>query len=136
MMDDELKEYRKQLLETEQKVGESFHKTILTLSGGALGISFVFIKNVVGKGSIISPNFLIYSWGLFTISLASVLLAQYFGILSYRRAIKQVDKNTIYNEHPGGIWALLMPILNFFSTFSFISGVVLLLIFGFKNIGG
>ena len=136
MMDDDLKQYRNHLLETEQKVGESFSKTILTLSGGALGISFAFIENVIGDGPIVVPNFLSYSWQLFTISLASVLLAYYFGTISYRKAIKQVDNDKIYSERPGGIWAILMSILNFLSTSAFIFGVVFLLIFGYKNIGG
>ena len=135
-MDEKLEKYRNQLIEIEQKVGESFLKTILTLSGGALGISFAFIKNVVGKGPIKASDTLIVAWTFLTISLASVLLSLYFGTLSYRHAITQVDKGKIYQQAPGGKLAKLMPILNFLSIFCFVSGVIFLFIFAFKNIGG
>ncbi|MCP3968426.1 MAG: hypothetical protein GY718_19110 [Lentisphaerae bacterium] len=139
-----LEEHRYQLIETEKKIGESFCKTILTLSGGALVLSFAFIKNIAGKDVLISPQFLIIAWILFAISLTSVLLALYFGIFSYQEAIKQVDKSiiyieypegkwakglpilnhtrAIYVEYPGGIWAILMPYLNGISIYSFIMG--------------
>ncbi|CAB1065866.1 hypothetical protein D1BOALGB6SA_10665 [Olavius sp. associated proteobacterium Delta 1] len=135
-MDIKIEEYRKQLIEIEQKVGESFLKTILALSGGALGLSFAFIKNVVGAGPIKSSCTIIVAWTLLTASLASVLISLYLGTLSYRRAIIQVDNDKIREEIPGGKIAKFMPILNFFSTLFFVSGVVFLFIFAFKNLGG
>lgn len=135
-MDEKLYEYRKQLIEIEQKVGESFLKTILTLSGGALGISFVFIKDVIGEGPMRCSATIITAWSFLTISLALVLSSLYVGTFTYRRAIKQVDNGTIYEQVPGGKMAKLMPILNFLSTFCFVSGVIFLFIFAFKNLGG
>jgi len=134
--DEELVKYRQQLIEIEQKIGESFLKTILVLSGGALGLSFAFIKDVIGKGPMVIPNALIASWSLLTISLASVLLCLYIGTIAYRRAIKQVDEGKIYQQSPGGKSAYIMPILNFITTFSFVLGIIFLFIFAFKNIGG
>lgn len=134
--EDELSKYRQQLIETEQKIGDNFLKTILALSGGALGLSFAFIKNVIGDGPMVSSTVLIGSWSLLTISLAAVLLSLYLGTVSYRYAIKQVDQRKIYEQSPGGVTAKLMPILNFISTFSFVTGVILMFIFAFKNLGG
>lgn len=135
-MEEKLEEYKNWLIETEQKIGESFLKTILTLSGGALGISFAFIKNVIGEGPIKASNTLITAWTLLTISLASILLSLYLGTLCYRCAINQVDKDLIYKQIPGGWMAKLMPILNFLSILSFVSGVIFLFIFAYKNLGG
>ena len=99
-MDEKLEKYRNQLIEIEQEVGESFLKTILTLSGGALGISFAFIKNVVGKGPIKASDTLIVAWTFLTISLASVLLSLFskfslifthlfaFGVFFYYYCVK------------------------------------------------
>ena len=39
-MEDRLQEYRATLLVAEQKAPGQFDKTVLTLSGGALGVSF------------------------------------------------------------------------------------------------
>ncbi len=44
LMDEDLKEYRSSLLQTIQKLNESYDKLIITLSGGALGLSIVFFE--------------------------------------------------------------------------------------------
>jgi hypothetical protein len=41
-MINQLKEYRQTLIDVEQKIGDGFAKTIITLSGGALGITVTF----------------------------------------------------------------------------------------------
>jgi len=46
-MNENLQEYRKHLVAAEQQVQADFDKTVLSLSGGALGISFAFVKNPV-----------------------------------------------------------------------------------------
>lgn len=131
-----LKKYRQQLTEIEQKIGDSFLKTLLTLSGGALGLSLAFIKDIVGENPMVNPKILVASWSLLTISLASILLSLYLGISAYRHAINQIDKGTIYKESVGGLCAKAMPYCNFISISTFISGVIFLFIFAFKNIGG
>ena len=57
-----LADYRKWLVSAEQKSQEDFDKTILSLSGGALGISFVFLKDVIGPLPILQPGFLLAAW--------------------------------------------------------------------------
>ncbi len=131
-----LKIYRKQLTQIEQKIGDSFLKTLLTLSGGALGLSLAFIKDIVGENPMVNPKILIASWSLLTISLASILLSLYLGISAYRHAINQTDKGTIYKEFVGGWCAKAMPYSNFISISTFVFGVIFLFIFAFKNIGG
>ena len=133
---DDLIEYRKQLIEIEQKVGDSFLKTLLTLSGGALGLSLAFIKDIIGDDPIQNSKALIISWSLLTLSLASILVSLYLGIIAYRCAINQIDKCTIYQQSPGGKCAKLMPIFNCLSICTFIAGLVFLLVFTYMNIGG
>ena len=51
-MDKTLQEYRAHLVSAAQKAQEDFDKTLLALSGGALGVSFAFVKDIVGDGSV------------------------------------------------------------------------------------
>jgi len=48
-MDEKLLEYRKDLIKTVQKLNENYDKLIITLSGGAFGLSLVFVKDFVGS---------------------------------------------------------------------------------------
>lgn len=138
-VEDEDREYRKRLAEREHKIGDGFVKTLLTLSGGALGLSFVFIKDIVGKSTIKSGNILIASWSILTLSLTSILIVLYLNMIAHRCAINQIDED----EEPkrdqktaGGKCAEAIPWLNFVSVFTFIAGVIFLFIFAFNNLGG
>jgi hypothetical protein len=44
----EAQQYRALLVQTWQKTQDDIDKAILSLSGGALGVSFVFLKDIVG----------------------------------------------------------------------------------------
>jgi hypothetical protein len=44
-VDDQDREYRAQLVAVQRKSEEAFDKTVVTLSGGALGVSFAFVTN-------------------------------------------------------------------------------------------
>ena len=61
-MDESLKEYRSHLILAEQKAQEDYDKTVVFLSGGALGISFAFVKDFIGTGPMVSQNWLIWAW--------------------------------------------------------------------------
>ena len=54
--------YRLHLVAAEQKAQEDFDKTILSLSGGALGVSFVFLKDIVGPEHVAAPAWLFAAW--------------------------------------------------------------------------
>ena len=112
-MDKELKKYRDQLVEIHQKVSENYDKTIITLSGGALGISFAFIKDIVGDKVLQGKGILFWGWAFLTISLTSVVLSLFFGTLAFRKAIKQVDEDKIYGNSPGGWLSPITSLMHF-----------------------
>jgi hypothetical protein len=95
-MDESLQEYRAQLVAAEQKAQEDYDKTVASLSGGALGVSFVFLKDFVGSAQIHFSGFLLGAWICFGLSVTVVLFSFFSSNLGLRRAIKQVDagKNT------------------------------------------
>ena len=50
-----LQKYRDFLIAAEQKSQEDYDKTVIALSGGALGISFAFATDIVGGQSLTQP---------------------------------------------------------------------------------
>ena len=128
------KEYRNQLLESEQKIGESYDKTLITLSGGALGLTITFIKDIVNTDKIYCITLLISSWIAWIVSLMSLLAALYFAQFAYRKTIKQLDEKTIYNETPGGCYTKIIHFCNAVGGIGFIFGVVAIAIFVYKNL--
>lgn len=101
-MDKDLKEYRTNLIQTVQKLNENYDKLIITLSGGSLALSLTFLKDVIKGNEIQGPILLIVAWGFFIVSLTSILGSLLFGIAANKKAIMQVDADTIYNQAPGG----------------------------------
>ena len=77
MSEEQTTAYRNQLLEAEQKIGEGYDKTLITLSGGSLAISITFIKELVGDQPYVLVTALAISWSSWAISLTSLLLAFY-----------------------------------------------------------
>ena len=92
---DDLSEYRKHLQTAEQKSQEDFDKTVLSLSGGALGISFVFLKDVIGPNPVVNPGMLFAAWVAWGSSTFCVLASYYASHLALRRAIRHLISKMI-----------------------------------------
>lgn len=135
-MSDELDKYRQQLIEFEQKIGAGYDKTLIALSGGALGISISFVKDIVGDKEVLCPLLALIAWGSWATSLACLLLAFYFGTNAYRYAIRKLDAGNLNPANPGGCYAILTAFFNALGGISFIVGVILFVYFAYKNIGG
>lgn len=134
-MDESLKEYRALLLETEQKSQATFDKTLLSLSGGALGVSFAFVRQFVGAGVASEPGVLFAAWICWIASLASVLLSHYFSTLAIRKAIEQLDAGAMGAERVGGHFDTAVAVLNGAGGLLFIAGLVVIAFFVRANLG-
>lgn len=133
IMDKQLEEYRTYLVTAQKKAQEDFDKTVLTLSGGALGISFAFVKDIIGTSPVILKELLLLSWTAWGISVACILFSFYFSNLAFRKAISQVDKNKAYDQPVGGLFSKATALLNALGAFLFLAGVVLIVIFASYN---
>lgn len=126
-------EYRNLLISTLQKSQDNYDKAVLTLSGGALGISFAFINNIIGKAYMIYPKLLYISWILWGSSVTFVLVSFYTSILSLNKSIKQVDSDKTYEEKLGGAYTYLTKFLNPLSGLMFLCGLLCFSIFVYLN---
>jgi len=133
--ENELEEYRKHLVVAEQKAQEDFDKTIITLSGGALGISFAFIGNVIRDKPIIDTPLLFYAWWSWAGSLVAVLISYYLSVIALRMALRQAYSGAIYMREPGGFAARLVDITNVVGAALFFVGLFLLAAFIRRNLG-
>lgn len=127
-------EYRQWLIAAEQKAQDDFDKAVLSLSGGALGISFVFVKDIIGTGAILEPVWLLFSWIGWGLSSLAILSSYFFSHLALRRAIRQCDDGSIYSNTPGGIFARITANLNGAGAVLFVAGVCFMSAFVYVNL--
>jgi hypothetical protein len=125
----EFSEYRALLNDTEQKAQEDFDKTVLALSGGALGLSFAFTKDVVGPGNMVHTVWLFGAWLGWGLSSTAVLISFYFSQLALRKAIYQLDSGKLSEERAGGFYDRATAGLNLAGLVLFVVGMATMLIF-------
>lgn len=130
-----MEKYRQFLVDTQIKLSENYDKLVITLSGGALALSITFLKDIIGNKNISHPELLLLSWALFVISLAGILCSILFGIKAYKKAISQVDGNTINNEKIGGNSSICSLISHWLAAICLLIGLGLISIFAYCNIG-
>lgn len=127
-----MEEYRQQLIVAEQKSQNDYDKAIVTLSGGALAISLVFIKDVIGNNNPIHIWAVIMAWSMWAISISSVVISFFLSRLSMRKAIDQTD-NDDFSGGVGGIATKATQFFNGLSGLSFVFGIIFLIIFASYN---
>ena len=127
-------EYRKHLVTAEHKSQEDFDKTVLSLSGGALGISFVFLKDVIGSSPIHGPGWLLAAWMAWGTSSLCVLASYFMSQLALRKAISQVDEGTIHTQTAGGAFGRWTAVLNATGAVLFLVGILMITVFANDNL--
>lgn len=130
----EISEYRKSLLSLEQQMQSEYDKAVMTLSGGALGISLTFLKDVVIKEGVTGGGFLLAAWTCWGLSVTCTLASFYTSAVALRTAVEQTDDRTIYLELVGGRLNKVTKLLNAASGLLFLCGVVFVVVFVARNL--
>ena len=125
--------YRAHLIAAEQKAQEAYDKTLLTLSGGAFGISFAFADKFVGEIPQ-DVGWLLAAWIAWAISMAAILFSFFFSNKALRNAIEQVDSGTIHIGQVGGRFTAITASLNIAGGALFVIGTVCLVVFVALNL--
>lgn len=131
-----LDDYRRALVAAEQKAQEDYDKHVIALSGGALGISFLFLKDVIGGRPIEWDWALLAAWYCWAASIIAVLASFFLSQLALRAAIRQLNAGKIYDSRPGGVFATATAVLNVSGGILFFVGVCLMTTFAGINIKG
>lgn len=130
----ELQSYREWLVQTGYRVSETYDKSVMTLSGGALAISLTFIHEIVTTPKPGTVKFLAVGWTLLTLSVVAILSSMLTSQWALNKAIEQVDKKKIFDERPGKGSAWITAGLNIVALITFILGVAALAYFSIVNI--
>ena len=130
----QVSDYRKGLQSLEQQMQSEYDKAILALSGGALGVSMTFLKDVVVKQGVQGGGFLLAAWICWGLSVTSTLFSLYTSAHALRRAIHQTDDQTIYLELAGGRFNQITKVLNLCAGLLFFAGVVSVVMFVSRNL--
>jgi hypothetical protein len=134
MPSEEMLKYRDALAAAGQEASTAYDKAIMALSGGALGLSITFMKDIVHSPGAVSLCRLETSWSCLTASLAFILISMLSSQSALRKAIRQVDKESVPGERPGGGFAVVTTWLNGLSAVAFVVGVAFLAWFAIANL--
>ena len=128
-----LADYRETLVKLEQEAHVDYDKAVMTLSGGALGISFAFFKGISERLPANEAGLLVWAWVAWGVSLAAILCSFYTSQLAIKRAIKQVDRGE-NPSHFGGWCDRATSILNALGGALFLVGVGCAIVFVHHNL--
>ena len=129
-------EERSFLVTSKHQSATQLDKAILTLSGGAFGISMVFLRDIVSINKITGTGFLVWAWSLLIVSMLMTLFSFLFSQCACERAIKILEEDFLSdNDGPSGsnIWSCITQALNFISIIAFTLGLFFLIVFAIKN---
>jgi hypothetical protein len=129
---------RKALVEGEQVSADNLDKNILTLAGGALGISLVFIEKIAPTPDPKTLVLLYIAWTSLVLSLLVTLSSQLTSQHAYRQA-RDILEDEFFPEgtkkaKTNNCWSKWTQILNWISIGTFIIGVGMLALFSVQNI--
>jgi hypothetical protein len=116
---------RKLLIDVKRDAARSFDQTMITLSGGALGLSLTFVQQLAEKPAQWRAV-LISAWLAFGTALVSILIS--FLLFQYA-----IDARIDGKDQPASAWDGWTRRANWISLVSFGSGVLTLLTFCLKN---
>jgi hypothetical protein len=121
---EDLSAYRQSLIAAEQSMQGEYDKGVLAMSGGALGVSLVFLNDFIGSKSIANGCFLLAAWIVWGLSIVFVLASYFTSTFALRRAYSDASNDRIYNTAGRSCWATATLILNALGGISFFAGVV------------
>ena len=127
-------EYREYLVSSKRETQYTLDKFIISLSGGAISLSVLFIANVL-KGKVIDHKYiLLFSWIMLVSTIASVLISFLSSVNGFTKAINDLDEDKLENESPSGIWNTVTKLFNLFGILLLTAGTSSLLLFVYLNL--
>lgn len=93
-MNDALKEFEKELVELHTKSYDNYDKKLSYLSASSIGVSMVFIKDIVGNiNDCCFKWLLIFSWILLTMTLVLNLFSHTFSAKRHNATLSEIRTN-------------------------------------------
>ncbi len=131
---EEMAAHKRSLQAAEQQMQLEYDKSVMTLSGGALGISLAFLKDIVSKEHVLHGECFVSAWVFWAVSIACVLASFFTSTKALRKAVESIDQQTIYLDYSKCLWTKATKGLNLASGTTFLLGVVGIVIFIWCNL--
>jgi hypothetical protein len=133
-MDEGLKKYRQELIESKNASQDELDKALLTLSAGAFGITFAFINDFI-TGTPVWISLLFASWISWGLTIGFCLVAFYLSVISFDRSLNKLSKDpeSIYEESINNWIDTTIRVLNIVSLVGFLFGLLIIGIFVYLN---
>ncbi len=128
------KQYLEALRASEFQAIDEFDKTILALTGGAFGVSFAFLKDIVAPGLIVNKGWLMTAWIAWCCALMANLTSFYFSHLAMRRAQREYRRGERDEAKLSGFFGTSVMWLNPSAGGLFIAGLICMSIFVTSNL--
>jgi hypothetical protein len=118
---------------------DSFDKSMLTLSSGALGVSLAFIKDIVPRGTASWICLLIISWIAFALCIATTVVSFLFSIAAHKKHRELLDKMWTTRkrelaELEPSVWNRLVTFCTRTALTLFLVGLASTMVFVVKNV--
>lgn len=123
--------YAETLLQSMQESQDQYDKSIITLSSGALGLSFAFIDKLVHLDSAQRKLLLLMSWIFWAGAISSTLASFYFSQKAMELAYNKWQTKERDFKNPSD---KLTRCLNLISGLAFLSGVIEIISFVYMNL--
>ena len=125
-LNDQEVKYSALLETTRQKSQEFYDKAILTLSGGALGVTISIRKDFasVTVATAATQNDILTAWYLWVFSIIFILSSYFFSIIGIDHALSSLRSNNLNTEIPGGVFDIVTQVLNFLAGVCFVAGCI------------
>jgi hypothetical protein len=118
---------------------DSFDKGMLTLSSGALGVSLVFIKDIIPLGHAVWISLLLISWVAFALCIVVTVVSFLLSTAALKRHRDLLDemyktKNRELEKNQTSGWSISVWICTRLALTLFLLGLVLTVVFVIKNV--
>jgi hypothetical protein len=115
--------YRASLLQLQEKMQTEYDRTVLSLSGGAFGVSVLMIKELIGAKKAIGSAPLTLAWIFWGMSVLAVLCSFFSSAQAMEIAIKHIDGDEPIAGEIGGLPDVWTRALNITSGSCFLVGL-------------
>lgn len=135
-------EYRRKVWEDSASQSESFDRYLLTLSGGALGLSITFLKDVVPLHNAVCIPLLIISWLCFIFCILITLVSFRLSIHALERTVPYLNEFYLegnaeaFNKHLESVWTKAVGWCAYAGIFFFVLGLFFTMLFVSANLLG
>jgi hypothetical protein len=124
-------DHRKLLTDLKIHSESEFDSALLTVSGGALGLSIGFARDLIGPDPV-HESLVLWAWGAWALTLILIIGSHFLSALAMQAAIDSLDAKRKEGDD-GGRPGRILPLLNGAAGIAFVAGMAFFAIFVHLN---